>query len=105
MASNMTEHDVERIATKAADKAVHDVLLSLGIDARNALETQRDLATLRELRDLFNNEEFEADLMHLRRWRRTVESVGKQGLFTTVTVLFTGTLGLLWLAAETYLKR
>lgn len=105
MASNMTEKDVERIAASAAEKAVQEVLLRLGIDSTNVLEVQRDFAHVRNMRELFDSPEFEADLAHLRRWRKTVEGVGKQSLFTSMAVITTGFFGLLWLAFETYIRR
>ncbi len=82
---------IQRVASEAADKAVGDVLLRLGLDPANPLEVQRDMAALRELRSLMTDPEFQKDMMHIRKWRVAMESVTKRGLLTFVALIVAGT--------------
>ena len=50
MSDSFCASDVEIIAQKAADKAVTDVLLKLGINAKDWHETQQDMQHLRKQR-------------------------------------------------------
>ena len=93
----MDEALVKRVAEDAAEKAVRDVLTQLGIDPHNPLSSQQDFAALREVRALVGNPEFQADLMHLRKWRLSVESVQSKGLLTVVGIIVSGATAALWL--------
>jgi hypothetical protein len=81
----MTESEirtlVERTATAAAQEAVKETLLKLGIRADDALEVQ-------------------ADMQHLRQWRESMATVKRQSLMTAVGILVAGFLGLLWMAVK-----
>ena len=83
------------IADQAAHKAVRETLLTLGIDASDPIEAQRDMATLRELRDLTNSDEFKKDLLHLRRWRRTMDNVEAKGLIAGLGMLIFGSFAMI----------
>ena len=71
----MTEHEVKKIVAEA----VTETLLTLGIDANDPIELQRDL-------------------QHLRDWRLSVAAIKRQGLLTAVGVITVGILGLIWMA-------
>lgn len=79
----MTEADikglVERVAEEAAQRAVKETLLKLGVDSDDPLEVQRDF-------------------QHLREWRTSINTVKKQGLVTAVGIITAGILGAAWLA-------
>lgn len=80
--TQLSQHEIESIADKAAEKAVMRVLLTLGIDASDPeaiQKTQRDFA-------------------HLRDWRLSIAAAKKKGFLTIVGVLVSGTIGLVWLA-------
>lgn len=81
-------------------KAVSETLISLGIDASNPIKAQRDFAVISELRAWADNEELQADLAHLRRWRKAVEGATKTSILTTIGVLITGALGALYLGIK-----
>lgn len=49
--------------------------------------------------------EFRADMAHLRKWRRSVETVERVGWTTAVGVIVTGVLGVLWLGIKTALGK
>ncbi|QBQ72145.1 hypothetical protein Milano_123 [Agrobacterium phage Milano] len=69
----LTEADVERIV----DKTVNDTLLKLGMSVGDPIEFQKD--------------------MHfVRGWRKSSESVKRQGFMTAVAIVTTGFLGLLY---------
>jgi hypothetical protein len=78
----ITEAEVERIASRAAKEAVNDLLLKMGVDV-----SKNDALI-----------EMQADFQHVRKWRRSVETVQRQGLLTAVGVLVTGGIGALYMA-------
>jgi hypothetical protein len=73
----MNEAEIEKIVSKT----VAETLLKLGIDADDPLE-------------------FQADMQHLRSWRRSVDTVKKQSLMTAIGILTAGMLGLIWVAVR-----
>jgi hypothetical protein len=80
----VTTQEIEDIADAAADKAVEKTFLLLGVNIRS----EDDVKGLK------------ADLIHLKAWRESVNTVKSQGLRAAVTVIVTGALGLLWLALK-----
>lgn len=72
-----TPHDLETIASAAAEKAIDGFLIRLGVDVTKPLEMQRDFA-------------------HLRKWRQSVDAVSSVSLKVIVTTLVTGTLGVIY---------
>jgi hypothetical protein len=88
---------LERIAAQAAERAVKDTLTQLGIDHTQPLEAQRDFLALREMRQLITDNQFQADLMHLRNWRKTMEGVKSKGSLTFIGLAVTGIMAALWI--------
>lgn len=82
MTDSLTQNQVAEIAEVAARKAIEELLLALGVDARNP-------EALLELRE---------DFRHTRLWRRSTEAVRGIALKTAVTVIVTGALGWLGVA-------
>lgn len=77
----MTENEVREIAQAAARAAVHEMMITIGVDASKPeamIEMQKDFQSLRE-------------------WRRSMESVRRHGLLTAVGVIVVGILGLIWM--------
>lgn len=91
-----TRRIMEDVAAQAAEEAVRKMLTSLGINHSNPLETQRDMAALRELRELISDKDFQADLMHLRKWRTAMDGVQSKGVLTVVGLVVTGAAAALW---------
>lgn len=85
---------IVRSANEAATQAVEQTLLTLGIDYHNPLDAQRDMAALRELRDLIESPETQKDLLHLRRWRKTMDSIESKGFFAAVALVCFGGIAL-----------
>lgn len=72
-----TRQLVKSVADEAATEAVRRTLLTLGIDSTNPIETQADMA-------------------HLRQWRKSLSAVKRQGLLTTMGIVVSGILALIW---------
>ena len=100
-----TKAMVERVAEQAAEQAVQKVLTSLGVDHVNPLETQRDMAALREWRSIIADDEFRKDLMHLRKWRQAMDGIQNKGMLTVVGVVFSGLCAALWVGLREFLGR
>jgi hypothetical protein len=88
---------LERIAAAAAERAVKDTLTQLGIDHSQPIEAQRDFLALREIRQLITDNQFQADLMHLRNWRKTMEGVKSKGYLTFIGLVVTSLMAALWI--------
>jgi len=86
----MDEEQVRKIVEEATAKAVEQTLVSLGIDTSQPLDMQQHMAALRELSALLEDEDYKADQIHLRKWRKSMESASKIGFKTVVTMIFTG---------------
>ena len=71
----MTEDDIRKIVSAT----VAETLLKMGLDASDPVESQ-------------------AVMLHLRKWRKSVETAGRQTFLTAVGILTAGILGLVWLA-------
>jgi hypothetical protein len=85
-----TELLIRQVADETARRAVESTLITLGIDQDNPLETQRDMAALRELRELVRDEEFQKDLAYLRAWRLAMSHMQNKGLLTLVGIIMAG---------------
>ena len=93
----MEPHEIEKIVETATKRAVHETLISLGLDPEHPLKSQKTMAALGEMTALFNDPEYQADQIHLRKWRMSMESASKIGFRAVVTVIFTGMITALYL--------
>lgn len=73
------------------------MLVSLGMDPEYPLEVQKDMAALRELRNLLDDQEFQRDMLHLRKWRKSMDSVQSKGLLAIVGMIVAGGIATLWI--------
>lgn len=69
--SELSQKELEAIASNAAEKAVNNVLQKLGIDPDKFQESQADFA-------------------HLRKQRLASEQIGKLAARALITIFFTG---------------
>lgn len=92
---------VNQIAEETAKKAVNQTLISLGIDANNQIDVQKDMMALRELRDLLDDPEIQQDLLHIRKWRKAADAVQFKGFKAAVSFIVLGILGLAWYGFKT----
>lgn len=81
---------MQEVSEKAADKAVRDMLLRLGINPDDPIEAQRDFAAMREFRELMLDEEWQRDQLHLRRWRKAVDSIETKGVMSGLGLMLIG---------------
>lgn len=100
-----TQIVIRQVADQAARQAIKDVLTALGIDPDNPIEAQRDMATLRLMRDTLVDEDYQRDMLHLRRWRKSMDSVTDKGTLAIVGALTSGLLAALWLGLQELLRR
>ncbi len=78
----MTEAEIKNIV----ETTVNQVLESFGLEGEDRKELQ-------------------ADLLHLRRWRKSIEQTQTYAFKTIITVIVTGFLGALWLGIKTALGK
>lgn len=90
-----TANLMSQIAEEAATKAVDKAMLTLGMDANAPLEAQKDMAALRELREMVSDPEFRKDMQHLRRWRKTMDAVERKGVVAFISFFLLGGITLL----------
>ena len=100
-----TEAVIQKAATEAANKTASDILLKLGVDPKEPLEVQKDMAALRELRNLVSDPEFQRDMLHLRKWRKAVNSVESKGMMTVAGLFFTGLAALLVIGIKEFFSK
>ena len=75
----MTHEEIEAIV-KAT---VHSTLSTLGIDAANPFELQKDFS-------------------HLRSWRKSTDQMKQAGFLSVIGILVSGILGLIWSAIKVH---
>lgn len=82
----MTEAEIKQVAETAAKEAVRETLLMMGVDV-----SKPEAVT-----------EMQADFNHVRKWRKSVETVQRQSLITAVGVLVSGAIGALYMAFKAH---
>ncbi len=75
-------------------QVVKETLTALGVDPSNPIAVQKDFASLRELRLLAEDPEWQADQAHLRRWRKTMNTVESKGVMLAIKFVIIGMLAL-----------
>ena len=91
-------------AAEAADKSVARTLTALGVDANDPFGVQKDMQALRELRGMLSSDDFKADMMHLRKWRKAMDGVQNKGMLTVVGLAITGVGAALWIGFQAMLQ-
>lgn len=81
---------LRQIADEAASKAIAETFTKLGVNTSDVFETQKDMAALREVRALLASDEFQQDLAHLRRWRKSMDDIKSKGLFAALSLVAFG---------------
>jgi len=92
--SNLTDDQIrvmiERISQEVSISVTERLFVSLGIDPQNPIEAQKDMAALRELRNIYETPDFQQDLASLRSWRKNLDNVKAKSFFTALTLIVTG---------------
>lgn len=104
MSSENTQAELQDIAETAAQKAVTHTLLTLGIDATDPIQAQQDFMALREVRAMIRDPNFQANMAHVDRWRKSAEALQSKSFLTIIGILVTGCLGLMVLGLRDWIK-
>jgi hypothetical protein len=78
----MTDDEIRDMARTVAREVVHEMMLTMGVDAskpEGLIEMQKDFQSLRE-------------------WRNSMEAIRRHGLLTAIGVIVVGVLGLIWMS-------
>ena len=78
----MTDDEIRDMARTVAREVVHEMMLTMGVDAskpEGLIEMQKDFQSLRE-------------------WRNSMDAVRRHGLLTAIGVIVVGILGLIWMS-------
>lgn len=86
----MTDARVAEIAEAAAEKAVRKTLIMIGLDVDDPISTQKNFAALCDMVVVLRDPEFQKDIAHTRKWRKTVETIETKTMITVVTTIITG---------------
>lgn len=105
----MTDKDelralMKAVATEAVEEAVPATLLKLGMDTSDPIAAQEEMAAVREIAKHIGDPEYQADQLHLRRWRKAMESASNITLKTAIGIIITGLLGALWIGITSFFK-
>lgn len=78
----MTNDEIRDMARTVAREVVHEMMLTMGVDASKPaglIEMQKDFQSLRE-------------------WRNSMDAIRRHGLLTAIGVIVVGILGLIWMS-------
>lgn len=90
MTDPQTKALMEQAARVAAEEAIRQTFVMIGIDQSKPFEVQKDMASLREIRELINDPEFRKDVVHLRKWRKTMDTIESRGVLAAASLLVFG---------------
>jgi hypothetical protein len=74
---------------------VKEVFISIGIDTDDKIKTQQCMATIREVAALFEDKEYQQDMIYLRKWRKSIDLVSNVSIKTAIGIVVTGFFGML----------
>lgn len=102
---SMKNEELQIVVREAVSTAVKETLMSLGIDVKDPIKTQEQMAAVRDIAKMLDDEEFKKDLAHVRKWRQSVDKVSDVTIRTAVGVLITGFFGLIVFAVKAWLDK
>lgn len=105
VADAVSEEKLKLIVREAVGSAVMETLITLGIDVRDPIRTQEQMASLRELAKMLDDEEFKKDLAHVRRWRKSLDEVSNIGVKTAVGIIITGLFGMVVFSITEWVRK
>lgn len=88
---------------------ISSIVKEVMAEERRDLVNNQDTAALKVISTILTSfgledddrKEFRQDLMHLRKWRKSVEQVERVGIGAIITIIAGGILGALWLGFKT----
>ena len=96
--------ELKNLIRDTVEETVKSTLLQLGIDVADPIAAQEEMAAIREIAKHVGDPEYQADQLHLRKWRKSMESASNMTLKTALGVLVTSILGALWLGLQQLFK-
>lgn len=81
----LTSSEIQQIASATAEEAVRKTLLVMGVDISDPKAIQ----------------EMQYDMAHVRRWRKSVETVQRQSLVAAIGIIVSGVAGAIWMYIST----
>lgn len=100
----LRDEELKALIKETVEETVKSTLLQLGIDTADPITAQEEMAAVREIAKHIGDSEYQADQLHLRRWRKAMESASNITLKTALGIIITGVLGALWLGLTSFLK-
>lgn len=97
--------DIEAIAEKAAQRAVKETFMHIGINLDNPLDAQREFYLMREIGRLAEDENFRKDLQHIRSWRLRTETATRGGVIFVITAILGGFMTTVWAGLQVILNK
>lgn len=94
----MSDTSMKDMAEEVSTKTAQKMLIGLGLDIDDPISMQKDMAALRELRELIESEEFKKDMLHLRKWRKAMDSVESKGFLAAIGLVIVGGIAAMMLA-------
>ena len=105
MTDAYTPEELRVLVHDAAKQAVEETLLRIGVNTSNPISAQEEFATLRELRSMLSDKEFQADLQYLRSWRNAMDSAKSKGMISVVALLISGMAAMVLLGVQEFFAK
>lgn len=96
---------LKQVSDEAARKAVHDAFMVMGLDLEDPIKSQRNFALLRDLSEKAGDEDFQADLLWVRKTRTRMEGVVGKALLTAVALAVVGAAHTIWAGLQGFLHK
>lgn len=91
---------VQAVAKQAAHHSVVETLTALGFDMNNPVAVQRDMAAIRDFREMVTDEEYRKDMAHLREWRVAMGNIKSRGVMWSFGMALIGLATLIMVALK-----
>ncbi len=88
---NIDKGELKELIRTTAQEAIEQHARMVGIP-EDPIEAQTERAAVREILKLVSDDEFRQDLMAIRKWRKTLESIQSKGIIAALGLLFLGSI-------------
>lgn len=92
------------IAEVAAKETVKQMFVTMGLDPKQPIVSQRYFNVLREITENEEDDEHQADIAWTRRTRKMTDGVGGKALVIAMTVAVGGALHTFWIGLQKVIK-
>lgn len=94
---------IKAIVRETTEHSVKKTLEALGFDIDEPTEVQQDVATMREVRKMLSDFEYQKDMLHLRQWRVAMGDLKSKGILVSVGFAILGVIALVVLGFKSKL--